>query len=275
MWREFPAAVRAVEAIASVRAVLVFAEGRHFCTGIDIEFLKDTFLPFAQPPASRSEGLHDNGSSSGSRPGPNTPAPTPACPGLARESMRRGILGMQDAYSALERCRWPVIAAIHGSCIGGGIDLITACDIRICSSDATFCVKEVDVAIAADLGTLQRLPTIVGHGAAMHLALTAQTVSAGEALRLGLVSRVVEGSGQEAVRSAGVALAAQMAAKPSLALLGTKRVLLHARDHSVEDGLDYVATWNSAMLLSNDLVDIMTHGRSKGSKAAERPRAKM
>ncbi|MEW5318119.1 MAG: hypothetical protein WDW38_009367 [Sanguina aurantia] len=189
MWREFPAAVRAVEAIASVRAVLVFAEGRHFCTGIDIEFLKDTFLPFAQPPASRSEGLHDNGSSSGSRPGPNTPAPTPACPGLARESMRRGILGMQDAYSALERCRWPVIAAIHG--------------------------------------------------AAMHLALTAQTVSAGEALRLGLVSRVVEGSGQEAVRSAGVALAAQMAAKPSLALLGTKRVLLHA------------------------------------SKAAERPRAKM
>jgi len=101
-------------------------------------------------------------------------------------------MAMQDAITALERCRKPVIASIHGACIGGGIDIVTACDIRMCTKEAVFSVKEVDLALAADLGSLQRLPLIVGFGNAMELALTGRTFSGEEAKELGLVSRVFD-----------------------------------------------------------------------------------
>lgn len=153
---EFPKALHALDHNPDVNVIVLSGAGIHFCSGIDLSLLKST-----------------GGGNSGSG-----------------ESLRRQILAMQDSITALERCRKPVIASIHGACIGGGIDIITACDIRVCSEDAFFCVKEVDLALAADLGTLQRLPSIVGFGNAMELALTARRFSGLEAKELGLVSRV-------------------------------------------------------------------------------------
>ncbi|KAH7331504.1 hypothetical protein KP509_20G036900 [Ceratopteris richardii] len=158
---------------------------------------------------------------------------------------------LQAAFTALEECRKPVIAAIHGACIGGGVDLIAACDLRYCSSDSYFSVKEVDLAIVADLGSLQRLPLLIGHGNAMDLALTGRRVSASEAKSIGLVNGVFES--KHVMEEQVTALARNIAAKSPLAVVGTKKVLLKSRDTTVSDGLEYVATWNSGMLLSSDL----------------------
>eukprot|EP00775_Hariotina_reticulata_P009900 gene9899-10057_t len=169
-----------------------------------------------------------------------------------------------EAFSVLEQCRFPVIAAVQGACVGAGVDLITAADLRYCCLDAYFTVKEVDVAITADLGTLQRLPGIIGHGAACDLALTARQVNGTEAASLGLVSRCYDSRSDmdEAVWK----LAADLAAKSPLAVAGTKRVLLHTRDHpGVSDGLAHVALWNSAYLLSADMEELI---RARSSKRA-------
>lgn len=158
---------------------------------------------------------------------------------------------MQSAVTALEECRKPVIVSIHGACIGGGIDIITACDIRYCTDDAVFSVKEVDVGLTADLGTLQRLPAIVGYGNAVELALTARKFSGSEAKGLGLVSRVF--GSKDDLDDFVAHIAEEIAAKSPLAVTGTKAVLLKSKDLSLDQGLDYVATWNSSMLLSDDL----------------------
>ena len=153
---EFPKALYALDHNRDVNVIVLSGSSDHFCSGIDLSLLKSV---------SQSQ---DAG---------------------AGESLRREILAMQESVTALERCRKPVIASIHGACIGGGVDIVTACDIRFCTKDAFFSVKEVDLALAADLGTLQRLPSIVGYGNAMELALTARRFSGLEAKELGLVSR--------------------------------------------------------------------------------------
>ncbi|KAL4323492.1 hypothetical protein GQ457_11G014130 [Hibiscus cannabinus] len=194
-----------------------------------------------------------------SHPSPTTAPEITVAPG---ERLRRQLKFMQDAITAIERCRKPVIAAIHGECRGLGVDMVTACDIRYCSKDAFFSVKGVDMGITADLGTLQRLPGIVGFGNAMELSLTARRVSGEEAKELGLVSRVF-GSREELKEGVG-AIAEGIGGKPPLAVVGTKAVMIRSRDLTVEQGLDYVATWNSSMLLSDDLtqtISAYTHKR--------------
>jgi enoyl-CoA hydratase len=158
---------------------------------------------------------------------------------------------LQDAITAVERCRRPVIAAVHGWCIGGGVDLIAACDFRLCSADARFSVREVKVAIVADLGSLQRLPRIVGPGHARELAFTGDDVDADRALRIGLVNAVHPD--REALLAAARGTAARIAANPPLVVQGIKRVMNFAADHSTADGLAYVAAWNAAFLQSKDL----------------------
>lgn len=140
---------------------------------------------------------------------------------------------------------------LTGACIGGGIDIITACDFRYCTEASSFSVKEVDVAIVADLGTLQRLPRIVGEGNARELALSARRFDAKEALRIGLVQKVF--ASEDEMRHGVEGIATGIARKSPLAVLGTKAVMNFSRDHSVADGLEYTATWNSAMLLSSDI----------------------
>jgi delta(3,5)-delta(2,4)-dienoyl-CoA isomerase len=181
--------------------------------------------------------------------------------------IRDDILDIQHAVAAPERCSIPVIAAVHGIVIGLGIDIISACDVRYAASDAKFSIKEVDVGLAADAGTLAYLQKITGNQSlARELAYTARAFSSDEAEKLGLVSRVVEG-GRNAVVAAALQLAKDIASKSPVAVTGTKRLLLHARDHSVVENLQYTATWNSAALQATDLQQSVKAGMAKSKES--------
>ncbi len=232
MWTELRDAMRWLDETPQVRVGMLSGAGKHFTSGIDLGLLAGM----------QAQTRND-------------------CDGRTREKLRRVILDMQDTLSSIERCRKPVIAAIHGACVGGGIDLITACDLRYCSADAYFAVKEIDVGLTADVGTLQRLPHIVGEGAARELAYTGRKVSGAEAKELRLVNQCYPD--REALMAAMRELSVSLAAKPPLALRGCKEMITYARDHTVADGLNYVATWNAAMLLSTDLEEALAAGREK------------
>ncbi|ORZ39573.1 ClpP/crotonase-like domain-containing protein [Catenaria anguillulae PL171] len=159
----------------------------------------------------------------------------------------------QNALSCLETCRVPVIAAIHGACIGGGVDLVTAADIRVCSEQSWFCVKEVDLAMAADIGTLQRLPKVVGNQSIVReWCYTGRNVSATEALAAGLVSHVAK---DRRLCCYALDLANTIASKSPVAINGTKASLVYSRDHSVDDSLKQIAMWNSSQLQAGDVME--------------------
>ncbi|GAA5914159.1 hypothetical protein JCM6882_004942 [Rhodosporidiobolus microsporus] len=167
--------------------------------------------------------------------------------------VRDYIAFLQSAVSALEKCSKPVVAAVHGLCIGGGIDLISACDVRLCSADSVFSIKEVDIALAADLGSLQRLPKTTSNASLLaELALTARNFGPAEADKLGLVSQVVKG-GREAVLDAAVEVAKVIASKSPIATLSTKHLLNYSRDHTVQEGLEYTQAWNMSMIQCADI----------------------
>lgn len=170
-----------------------------------------------------------------------------------RERLRLDILQFQEGINAIERCRKPVIAAAHSHCIGGGVDLLCACDIRLASQDAVFSIRETRIAIIADLGTLQRLPHIIGHGWFRELALTGRDFSAEEAMKMAFLNRV--SPTREALYEEAAGIAAQIAALPPLTVQGVKEVILHARDNGVHPGLAHVAQKNAAQLPSEDLME--------------------
>eukprot|EP00899_Mesostigma_viride_P015094 jgi/Mesvir1/23586/Mv18277-RA.1 len=237
LWEQIPTVFRELDDRGTIRAIILCGAGAHFCAGIELSNLD----------AMKSTWGDD------------------ACPGRRRFNFRRHIKKLQAAFTALEECKVPVIAAVHGCCFGAGLDLITACDLRYCTEDAQFCVKEVDLAITADIGTLQRLPGIVGHGVARELALTARVFSGAQANAMGLVTEAFPSREQLLAKAKETAIL--IAAKSPLAVAGTKAVLLHARDHpSVAEGLDYVATWNSAVLFSSDLDEGLAAAASRGKR---------
>jgi len=208
---------------SSIRAIVLTGEGKSFCTGIDVTDLA-TAKPFME----------------------NTD--------VSRKAFlwRQFLVPLQAAFTAIEECPKPVIASVHGHCIGAGIDMISACDIRYVAQDVKFSIKEVDVGLAADLGTLQRLPKICGNDSMIReLAYTARIFGAEEALSFGMVGKVFED--KESTFDASMKLAHTIAAKSPIAVTGTKLNLLYSRDHSVADGLDYVRTFNAAMLQSSDI----------------------
>ncbi|HEY0414712.1 MAG TPA: enoyl-CoA hydratase-related protein [Allosphingosinicella sp.] len=213
-------AFQSLGADASVRAILLSGRGRHFTAGLDLQYAATQFPPSDDP-------------------------------GRAAEARLRHIRWLQDAFTAAEEARPPVIAAIHGGCIGAGVDLATACDIRLASADAFFQVAEVDVAITADLGTLQRLTHLIPEGVVRELAYTGRRLPAEEALRLGLLNRVE--AGREAAIAAGLELARAIAAKSPLAVAGAKMSLNYSRGRTVEEGLRHVALWNAGAMVSADL----------------------
>ena len=163
---------------------------------------------------------------------------------------------LQGTINAVASCPVPTIAAVHGYCLGGGIDLITACDFRLCSADAVFSVRETKIAIVADLGTLQRLPRIVGRGHARELAFTGKDIDADQAVRIGLCNRHLPDRDQ--LWSEADAVAREIAENPPLTVRGVKRVMDFGEDHGARAGLDYVAAWNSAFLASDDLGEAMS-----------------
>ncbi|MFZ0133278.1 MAG: crotonase/enoyl-CoA hydratase family protein [Desulfobacterales bacterium] len=168
-----------------------------------------------------------------------------------RSRLHRRILALQEAVRAVEACCKPVIAAIHGYCIGGAVDLICACDIRMAESATLFSIRESRMGIIADLGTLQRLPRIIGEGRARELAFSGRDFSAADAYEMGLVTRVCEG--RQNLYDTAESLARQIADNPPLTVMGVKDVFNYSRDHGVDAGLRYVAQKNAAMLLSEDL----------------------
>jgi enoyl-CoA hydratase len=191
--------------------------------------------------------------------------PTLAGGGLARSRTELFALvkKLQRSFSAIAACPMPVIAAVHGWCVGGGVDLISACDIRLCSADAKFSVRETKMAMVADLGSLQRLPRIIGKGALRELAFTGKDIDATRAARIGLVEDVLPD--RAALDDAALAMAREIAAAPPLVVRGVKHVLDAGEGKSIAEGLDYVAAWNSAFLASEDL------GEATAAFAAKRP----
>ncbi len=173
-----------------------------------------------------------------------------------RETTRRKILKLQEDLTSIERCSKPVIAAVHSHCIGGGIDLISACDIRIATQDAVFSIRETPMGIIADLGTLQRLPYIIGHGRFRELALTGRDFTAEEAWQMGLITRICEN--REGLYAEAKNLADRIAGCPPLTVQGTKEVILYSRDNGIAAGLQYVAQKNAAALPSEDVVEAVT-----------------
>jgi enoyl-CoA hydratase len=208
-------------------AVVVRSESKHFTYGLD--------LPSAA--AEMGEALQGGGA-------------------RTRTELLRTIRRLQTAFTRIADCPVPVIAAVHGWCIGGGIDLITACDLRLCSADAKFSVRETKIAIVADLGTLQRLPRVVGPGHARELAYTGKDITAERARAIGLVNDVLPD--RAALDAAAQAMAGEIAENPPLTVRGVKEVLDYSAEHGVADGLDYVAAWNAAFLASEDLGEAMS-----------------
>ncbi len=221
-WADLPRLVAALDRDETVRVAIIKGEGRHFTGGMDLAAFAGLAALF------RNDA------------------------GRAAFAMRNMILDLQAAFNAIERARFPVIAAVHGACIGAGIDMITACDLRLASSDATFSVEEIHIGMAADVGTLQRLPKLIAPAVAAELAYTGRRFDAAEAKAIGLVSRVLDD--KVALDAAAEEMAQSIAAKSPLAIAGIKRNLAYARDHSVADGLDYIATWNGGMLRSEELM---------------------
>lgn len=222
-WDEMKTIFETLDENDDVRVIILSGKGKHFCAGIDLELLMDV-AQFSQK-----------------------------CEGRKREKLRKKVLDLQAPINAIETCSKPVIAAIHGGCIGGGIDIICACDMRYCTDDAFFTIKEIDMGMVADLGTLQRLPKIIPSGIAREMAYTGRNVSGKEAAQIGLSNRSF--SGAETMHTEIMKVAQSIASKSPLSIRGTKAILNHSRDHSVADGLDYMATWNAAMLLSDDLME--------------------
>lgn len=232
MWHEIRQAMQWLDETAEARVGVITGKGRFFTAGIDLDAL-----------AGIGAAIRDE------------------CDGRSREKLRRLILDLQDTLTAIERCRKPVIAAVHGLCLGGGVDLVCACDMRYCSANAAFSVMEIDVGMVADLGTLQRLPGLVGDGMARELAYTGRRVDGAEAERIGLVNRCFDSA--DALLQGVTGIARTIATKSPLAVRGCKEMITYARDHPVADGLNYTATWNAAMLLSEDFAEAARSAREK------------
>ncbi|HEY1830673.1 MAG TPA: crotonase/enoyl-CoA hydratase family protein [Acidimicrobiales bacterium] len=243
LWRDLPRAMAAVTADQAVRVIVIAARGPHFSVGLDLKAM--------------------GGLLSGSGDEENSAPSTPPSQATRARGTRAEVLRLQDSISAVARCPKPVIAAVHGYCIGGGVDLIAACDIRLASADALFSVREAKMAIVADLGSLQRLPAIISAGQLAELAFTGKDVSAARAKEIGLVNDVAADA--DGVLKAAYEMANEIAANSPLAVQGTKAVLAANEGKSVAEGLDYVATWNAGMLASDDLTEAVVAFMEKRS----------
>ncbi|MCV6587636.1 MAG: crotonase/enoyl-CoA hydratase family protein [Marinobacterium sp.] len=222
-WQELPAALRALDASAAARVLVISATGKHFSAGMDLDI-------FTNPPADMFGGE----------------------PGRRAEAMRRLVLQLQDCFNAMEQLRIPVLAAVQGACIGGAVDMICAADMRYCTEDARFEIKETALGMTADLGTLQRLPRLISDGLVRELSYTARPLLAHEAQQAGLVNQLF--TDQDSMLTGVMKIAAQIAQRSPLAVTGSKQMLNYARDHSLADSLQMMATWQAGMFQPTDLV---------------------
>lgn len=222
-WQELPACMSDIESQTDARVIVISSTGKHFSAGMDLGVFSDSStMPQSKDPSRMAEGL------------------------------RRLVLQLQATLSSLEEIRLPVLTAIQGGCIGGALDLVCAADSRYCTVDAYFTIKETELGMTADVGTLQRLPKLIPAGIVKELAFTGRKFSAQEALQFGLVNRVYDD--QASMLEGVMAIAAQIAANSPLAVTGCKEMLNYSRDHSVADSLKYMATWQAGMFRPNDMM---------------------
>lgn len=232
-WTSFPSVIDELSDDPEIRSVVIAARGPAFTVGLDLKAFGPAMVTGSLDPT----------------------APAPGSPVAQRTQTRRLVKTMQRTFSSLAECSKPVIAAIHGYCIGAGVDLITACDIRYAAADSVFSIRETRLAMVADVGTLQRLPRIIDPGSVAELAYTGRDFDAGEAASLGLITRLLPNA--DAVVAAAIETAEAIAANSPLAVQGTKAVLRAGDGRTVDEALDYVSLWNAAFLHSNDLGEAM------------------
>ena len=228
LWRDLPLAAAAVSGEKDIRVLIIAAKGPHFSVGLDLK--------------EYGGGL--------------AATSTPKSRAAANAQSFAAVRAMQASVTSIAELAVPVIAAVQGYCIGGGVDLVSACDLRLCARDAKFSVRETKIAIVADLGSLQRLPRIIGAGHLAELAYTGKDIDAGRALAIGLVNAVFDTT--DDLIAGARELASEIARNSPLAVQGTKAVLAANDGRSVDEGLEFVARWNTMYLQSNDLREAMT-----------------
>ena len=232
-WKELPQIVDEISGAGKARSIVLSGEGKHFCAGMDLEVFTGGDSPVAGGVAK------DRGHQS-----------------RQRANFRLTALAAQEAFNALERARMPVLAAVQGGCIGGGVDMVSACDMRYADQSAFFCIQEINIGMTADVGTLQRMPKLIPEGVVRELAYTGRKMSADEAQRVGFVNSVYPD--QDTMVDAVLDTAAEISSKSPMAVWGTKQTMHYSRDHSVADGLEYIATWNAAMFDTDDMAEAFT-----------------
>lgn len=231
-WRELPSLLLELDAEGKTRAAILSAEGPHFCAGMDLSV-------FSSGDVGGVESAEQ------------------------REAFVLLVEWLQSVFTTIEKVRFPVIAAIQGACIGGAVDMVSACDMRLATTDATFTIEEINIGMMADLGTLQRLPNLMPEGVVRELAYTGEPLAAERALALGFVNSVHEGEAR-LIEHAEL-LARKIAAKPPLAIAASKRMIRFARDHSVAEGLAQAAALQGAVF---NPADLMRSFQAKVSKQA-------
>jgi enoyl-CoA hydratase len=232
-WRELPEIVTGISDDATARVVVISSTGRHFSAGMDLSvFSGDQLVADAEP-------------------------------GRRHARLRSNAKVLQWSFTALEKARIPVIAAVQGGVIGGAVDLVTACDLRYACADAFFCVQEINIGMTADVGTLQRLGKVIPEGVARELAFTGRRMPAQRAYEVGLVQEVY--ADHDSLVAGALETAREIAGKSPLAIWGTKVAMNYARDHAVDDALDQIATWQSGMFQPADMMEAFA------AKAEKRP----
>ncbi len=234
-WADLPTIMDELGTDPDVRVVVMAARGDAFTVGIDLKAFGPALIggvglgEDTEPPRSDVE---------------------------ARQRLYQSVKQLQRAFNSIADCPKPVLAAVHGYCIGAGIDLITACDIRFAAQDTVFSVRETQMAMVADVGTLQRLPKIIDPGRVAEIVYTGKNFGATEAFEMGLISRIAADA--SAVQQEAHHLAEAIAANSPLAVQGSKAVLRAGAEMSVDQALDYVALWNASFITSNDLTEAVT-----------------
>ena len=225
-WNELPAIVKHIDDNALARCIVITSTGKHFSAGMELSVFTD------------GEGVTEE--RGGDR-------------HVAGESFRHHVHHLQDTFTCLDKARMPVIVAIQGGCIGGAVDFISACDIRYATTDAFFCIQEINIGMTADVGTFPRLCKLIPEGWVRELAYTGRRLPAGRARDIGLVNETFDS--HEALIAHAFATAREIAEKSPLAVAGSKVMINYARDHTIADSLDYIATWQTGMFAGSHMAE--------------------
>lgn len=235
-WNELPVIVNDINDNARARVIVITSTGKHFCAGMDLAVF------------ATSDGVTGGAKSDAQTRG---------------ENFRHHVHHLQDTFSCLDKARIPVLVAIQGGCIGGAVDFVSACDIRWATKDAFFCIQEINIGMTADVGTFPRLCKLLPDGHVRELAYTGKRMLADQAKAVGLVNEVFDT--HEALVAHVMGVAREIASKAPLAVTGTKVMINYARDHSIADGLDYIATWQAGMFAPLHMAEAFRANAAKES----------